>query len=98
MYNRIENLRNRLPENHKNIAVLTSHIFEAFDSLIEEHRRYAGVRATAKIQPNPYEEKTFFETINQVKQIILTELEKTAEDIGHKGDKYWKKNYPDGVE
>ncbi|AZB42101.1 hypothetical protein CEF21_07240 [Bacillus sp. FJAT-42376] len=98
MYNRIENLKKNLPEKHQNIAVLTGHIFEAFDHLIEEHRHYVGVNATAKIQPNPDEERTFFETINQVKQIILTELEKTAEDIGHKGDKNWVKNYPDGVE
>lgn len=98
MYNRIENLRDSLPEGHKDIAVLTSHIFEAFDKLLEEHRRFVGTNATAKVKPDPTEEKTFFDTINQVKKVILGELEKTYQDIEHEGDKNWKRNYKDGIE
>ncbi|MGM7721383.1 hypothetical protein [Metabacillus sp. Hm71] len=98
MFNRIEALRNNLPEGHKDIAVLTRHIFEAFDKLIEEHRRLMGISSTAKIKPDPIEERTFFETINEVKKIILSELEKTTADIEHLGDKHWEKNYKDGIE
>jgi hypothetical protein len=98
MYNRIENLKDNLPEGHKEIAVLTRHIFEAFDKLIEEHRKLIGITSTAKIKPNPVEEKTFFETINELKKIILNELEKTYDDIEHIGDKNWEKNYKDGIE
>jgi hypothetical protein len=28
----------------------------------------------------------------------MSELEKTVEDIEHKGDKNWHKNYKDGIE
>jgi hypothetical protein len=98
MYNRIEKLKDNLPEGHKDIAVLTRHIFEAFDKLIEEHRKLIGITSTAKIKPNPVEEKTFFETINELKKIILNELEKTYDDIEHIGDKHWEKNYKDGIE
>lgn len=98
MHNRIENIKTKLPEGHKDIAVLSRHIFEAFDKLVEGHRMLVGTSSTAKIKPNPVEERTFFETINEMKNIILTELEKTTDDIEHIGDKYWEKNYKDGIE
>ena len=98
MYNRIENIRDQLPDDHKDIAVLTRHIFDAFDKLIDEHRRFVGISATARVKPNPIEEKTFLETINQMKMTILKELEKTLLDIEHEGDKNWNKIYKDGIE
>lgn len=42
--------------------------------------------------------KAFFDTIYEVKTLIMSELEKTVEDIEHKGDKNWHKNYKDGIE
>ncbi|KAB2330013.1 hypothetical protein F7731_21130 [Cytobacillus depressus] len=98
MHNRIEKIKDQLPEGYKDIAVLARHIFDAFDKLVGEHRRLIAIKATARIKPNPDEERTFFETINQVKMIILDELEKTTQDIEHKGDKNWDKNYRDGIE
>ncbi|MGG3196129.1 hypothetical protein [Priestia aryabhattai] len=100
MDKRIETLKEKLPDNHKEVAVLTSHIFDALDKLTTEHRRYVDISAAAKIKPNPDEdeEKAFFDTIYEVKTLIMSELEKTVEDIEHKGDKNWHKNYKDGIE
>ncbi|CAI8836688.1 MULTISPECIES: hypothetical protein [Priestia] len=98
MDKRIETLKEKLPDNHKEVAVLTSHIFDALDKLTTEHRKYVDISAAAKIKPNPDEERAFFDTIYQVKTLIMSELEKTVEDIEHKGDKNWHKNYKDGIE
>jgi hypothetical protein len=98
MYKRIEALKDRLPKEHQDMAILTQHIFEALDQLREKHRQLVGTSAVAKIKPNGQAEKTFYETITEAQQLIMTTLEYTTEDIEHRGDKYWEKWYPQGVD
>ncbi|MCJ7986641.1 hypothetical protein MUB16_26205 [Priestia sp. OVL9] len=59
MDKRIETLKEKLPDNHKEVAVLTSHIFDALDKLTTEHRRYVDISAAAKIKPNRMKRELF---------------------------------------
>lgn len=98
MYKRIEALKNRLPREHQDMAILTQHIIEALDQLREKHRQLVGTSSAIKIQPSGQAEKSFYETITEVQQLIISTLEHTTEDIEHRGDKYWEKWYPQGVD
>ena len=98
MHNRIQNLKNRLPEEHQDMAILTQHVFDALDQLREKHTQFVGTSASAKIKPSGQYEKCFYETITEIQQLIMTTLEHTTEDVEHRGDKYWEKWYPQGVD
>ena len=98
MIKKIQELQNRVSDEHKELAKLTQHIFEAIDRCAEEHRRLVAIDALAGIKPDRVEEAVFQEQLVAFKHILLKELEKTVEDLEHKGDKHWKKNYKDGVE
>ncbi len=39
-----------LPKDHQDKAVLTLHIFEVLDKLVDEHQRFIGVNATASVR------------------------------------------------
>jgi hypothetical protein len=42
-------------------------------------------------------EKEFYQTVVELKKQLVETLRLTAEDINHQGDKYWVKNFKDGV-
>ncbi|UOQ45127.1 hypothetical protein MUN89_03995 [Halobacillus salinarum] len=98
MEERLKELQDRVPERHKDLAKYTEHVFEAVNKVINEHRRVTALNATAGIKPDGEEERNFYRHMNQLKQIMLAELEKTVEDIEHKGYKNWEKHYEDGVD
>lgn len=98
MYKRIDDLKARLPKEHQDMAFLTQHIFESLDNLVDEHQRFVGVNATAGVPPIGEAERAFHETIQDVEHIIISQLEKTTQDIEHEGDKNWEKNYKEGID
>ncbi|MFQ3545925.1 hypothetical protein Q7A53_17735 [Halobacillus rhizosphaerae] len=98
MQARLKELQDRVPERHKDLAKYTEHVFAAVDKLVEEHRRVTAINAAAGIKPDGEEERNFYRHMKQLKQVMLVELEKTVEDIEHKGYKNWEKNYDDGVD
>ncbi|OIK10997.1 hypothetical protein [Bacillus sp. MUM 13] len=98
MLKKIQEYQERLPDQHKDLAKYTLHLVEAIDKLNEEHRRLVAVNAVAGIKPNPAEETSFQEHLSELKHIIFQELEKTVEDIEHKGDKNWHLHFKDGVD
>lgn len=97
MLKKIEELQSRVPAQHKDIAKYTQHAIEAIDKMVEEHVKLVSSQAVAGIKPNGVEEKVFYEQANLFKKILLIELEKTVQDLEHKGDKHWDKNFKDGV-
>lgn len=97
MEKKIRELQEQLKPEQKDIAKYTQHVIEAIDQLIDEHRRLVASNALAGIKPDGEEEHTFYENMSKVKYILLHELEKTVNDFKHLGDKYYKKNYNDGV-
>jgi len=97
MYKKIEELKKRMPLENHHMAKLTEHMFEALDRYAEEHRRLVAIDAIAGIKPNGQEEIAFYEHLKEFKDVLIKELEKTVEEIEHKGDKHWKKHYKDGI-
>jgi hypothetical protein len=51
----------------------------------------------AGIKPNGEAEATFYATIQDMKEHLLSTLEWTIEDLQHKGDKNYTKHFKDGV-
>lgn len=82
---------------HKEIVIYTQHVIEAIDKLVDEHRRIISSNSLAGIKPNGSQEHTFYKSMREVKRVLLVELEKTIEDFNHLGDKYYTRNYPNGV-
>lgn len=93
----IQELQDQLKAEHKNVAKYTQHVLEALDKLIEEHRRIVSSNALAGIKHEGCEEYAFYKTMHDVKYTLINELRKTVNDFNHLGDKYYEKNYPDGV-
>lgn len=90
-------LQDQLEQEHKDIAKYTQHVLEAIARLIDEHRRVVASNSIAGIKPDGEQEHTFYESMNEVKRILVNELQKTVNDFKHLGDKHYVKNYPDGV-
>lgn len=97
MNNKIKECYSNLPLENKELARFVAHLDEALSKIEEEHRRIVAVDALAGIKPNRDEELVFRDTIHTVRKALISELEKTVEDIHHRGDKYWIKNYKDGI-
>lgn len=97
MNKKIKDLYDSLPGEHKELAKLAEHVCEALRKLEEEHRRIVALDAIAGIKPDKQEEIVFRETIKAVQTVLIDELEKTAKDLEHRGDKNWVKNYKDGI-
>ncbi|MEK3782747.1 hypothetical protein [Paenibacillus sp. FSL R5-0810] len=96
---RIEELEKRLEsKHHKDLFLQMKHTLQAVDDLAEEHRRYQAVQALSGVRIVGSEESVYFDTLNQVKELIVNTLEMTIEDLEHKGDKRYEKNFKDGVE
>ena len=97
MDKQIKELQDQLRYEHKDVAKYTQHVLEALDKLVNEHRRIVSSDAFAGIKPEGCEEYTFYRTVNEVKFTLMDELRKTVNDFKHLGDKYYVKNYPEGV-
>lgn len=97
MNKKINELYSILPEENKALAKLIQHTFEEIKKLEDYHRILVASNAVAGIKPDIQEELTFKETLKTVKNVLIKELEKTVEDIQHRGDKNWIKHYEDGT-
>jgi len=94
---RLEELKHQLKDEHRELAKYVEHALVALEKVEDEHRVLVAANALAGIRPNGEEEKHFHEHMNMVKEMMLSVLERTEEDIEHKGDKNWKRNFSDGV-
>ncbi|RXZ80887.1 hypothetical protein EBB07_16885 [Paenibacillaceae bacterium] len=96
---RMEQLERRLvDQHHKDLFLQTKHTLTAIDDLADHHRRFQSMQAISGVRIVGSEEALFYETLTQVKEEIVTTLEKTLDDLEHKGDKHYNKNFKDGVE
>ncbi|CAM4165839.1 hypothetical protein [Saccharibacillus endophyticus] len=97
MQNRVQELRDMLPTEHKGISSYVEHALQSIDQLVEKHRCDNAALAIYGERINGNEERVYFDTISQIKADLLQTLEKTVQDALHTGDKNWSKNYKDGI-
>lgn len=96
---RMQHLEDRLSEqHHKDLFLQTKHTLKAIDDLADQHRKFQSIQAISGVKIVGTEEALFYETLTQVKEEIVATLEKTLNDLEHKGDKNYNKNFKDGVE
>jgi hypothetical protein len=95
---KVETLKSDLPEKYQDVAHYLEHVLDALERLHEEHMRLTGAYALQGYKVSGENERVFNETISLVKQQLVDTFEKTVEDIRHKGDKHWEKNFNDGVD
>jgi hypothetical protein len=95
---KVQNLKTVLPKEHHTVTHFVEHALASIDSLVEQHREYNAAQALYGEKIVGAEERVFTETVAQIKATLLQTLEKTAEDMSHKGDKNWKAHFKDGVE
>ncbi|MDQ8735001.1 hypothetical protein [Paenibacillus sp. LHD-38] len=76
----------------------TKHTLKAIDDLADQHRKFQSIQAISVVKIVGTEEALFYDTLTQVKEEIVATLEKTLNDLEHKGDKNYNKNFKDGVE
>ncbi|WP_127493833.1 hypothetical protein [Paenibacillus glycanilyticus] len=93
------NLEQRLTnQHHMDLFLHTKHTIKAIDDLSEQHRLLSAAHAISGYKIIGDEEVLFYDTLALVKEQILLTLERTLDDLEHKGDKYHEKNFKDGVE
>jgi len=97
MDKRLADIQQRVKKEHRDVTKYVKHVFDALDQKAEERRKLAAANALAGMKINGEAEKTFYETIYEMKKLLLDVLEKTIADFEHQGDKHWEKNYKDGV-
>ncbi|WP_066367632.1 hypothetical protein [Neobacillus fumarioli] len=97
MDKRVADIQQRVKKEHRDVTKYVKHVFDALDQKAEERRKLAAANALAGMKINGEAEKTFYETIYEMKKLFLDVLEKTIADFEHQGDKHWEKNYKDGV-
>jgi hypothetical protein len=97
MEKRLAEIQKRVTKEHKDIAKYVQHVFNALDKKTEEHRRLAASNALAGIKIKGDEEKIFYDSITEIKKLLLDVLEQTTKDFEHQGDKHWDKIFKDGV-
>ncbi|WP_274649790.1 hypothetical protein [Paenibacillus humicola] len=95
---RVEDLKSRLPKEHQEIGHYLEHVLDSLDSLEEEHLRLVAAYAYQGYKVSGDNEQVFNETILTVKQQLFATFEKTVDDILHKGDKRWDRNFKDGTD
>lgn len=95
---KIHHIRGVLPKEHHTVTHFVEHALASIDDLVEQHREYNAAQALYGEKINGIEVNVFRETVAKVKEALLQTLEKTAEDLSHKGDKYWQAHFKDGVE
>ncbi|WP_054024451.1 hypothetical protein [Bacillus sp. FJAT-28004] len=99
MNTRMKQLEDRLSnQHHKDLFLQTIHTLKAIDDLADQHRRFQSMQAISGVKIVGTEEVLFYETLTQAKEEIVSTLEKTVNDLEHKGDKNYNKNFKDGVE
>jgi hypothetical protein len=97
MKNRLADIQQRVKNEHKDIVKYVQHVFDALDQNVNKHRMMAASDALAGIKIKGAEEKAYYESITEIKKLMLDVLEQTTADIEHLGDKGWNKNFKDGV-
>ncbi|MEV5029013.1 hypothetical protein [Paenibacillus sp. LPE1-1-1.1] len=96
---RMQQLEDRLADqHHKDLFLQTKHTLQAIDDLADHHRRFQSMQAISGVKIVGAEEAVFYDTLTQAKEEIVATLEKTLNDLEHKGDKHYDKNFNDGVE
>ncbi|HEY2494018.1 MAG TPA: hypothetical protein VGI33_14065 [Paenibacillus sp.] len=96
---RMEQLERRLSnQHHRDLFLQTKHTLKTIDDLADQHRRFQAMQAISGVKIVGSEEALFYETLTEIKERIVTTLEKTLNDLEHKGDKNYDKNFKDGVE
>lgn len=95
---KVQYLKSLLPREQQGISHYVEHALESIDQLVEEHRKFIAAQALYGERVVGREEELFRTTIYDIKQQLLSTLEKTVEDFLHKGDKNWTNHYKDGVE
>ncbi|WP_138755047.1 hypothetical protein [Paenibacillus sinopodophylli] len=96
---RMQQLESRLAnQHHKDLFLQSVHTLQAIDDLADHHRKFQSIQAISGVKIVGAEEALFYETLSQVKESIVLTLEKTLNDLEHKGDKNYDKNFKDGVE
>jgi len=95
---KIQQLKEQMPKEYQSISHFVEHALESIDTLVEEHRKYVAAQALYGDKIVGSEERLYRETVLDVRAQLLATLEKTVEDILHKGDKHWDKHFKDGVE
>jgi hypothetical protein len=97
---RIEILEIEIPDKNKDIVLYTKQVIKSLDEFEEHHRKLVAAQAIAGIKPIGDKEVafSFYETVRQMKEQVISTLEQTIDDLKHKGDKYHEKHFPDGVE
>ncbi|GMK42355.1 hypothetical protein PCCS19_54140 [Paenibacillus sp. CCS19] len=99
MMERLTNLEQRLTvQHHKDLFLHTKHTIRAIEELAEQHRLLTAAHAINGYKIIGSEEVLFYDTLALAKEQIVLTLEKTLDDLEHKGDKYYDKNFADGVE
>lgn len=93
----LEELQKRVKAEHKDVAKFAQHVFDELDKKSEEHRLLVAANAIAGISPDGELEKLYRDLSNEMKRTIIDVLKKTTQDFEHQGDKYWDKNFKDGV-
>ena len=97
MDKRLAEIEQRLGREHHDICQYVKHVFAALDIKVDEHRKLVASNALAGIKVKGEEEKVYYETIYEMKKMLLDVLVKTTEDFEHLGDKRWEKKFKDGV-
>lgn len=95
---KIQLLKEQLPREYQSITHFVEHAMQSLDTLVEEHRKYTAAQALYGEKIVGSEERLYHDTVIDVREQLLKTLEKTVEDILHKGDKHWTKHFKDGVE
>jgi hypothetical protein len=99
MNSRMKQLEDRLSnQHHKDLFLQTQHTLQAIDDLADQHRRFQSIQAISGVKIVGSEEAVFYDTLTDVKELIVVTLEKTLNDLEHKGDKNYDKNFKDGIE
>jgi hypothetical protein len=86
-----------VPAANKEIALYAKHVIQSLEEFEDYHRKFVAAQALAGIKPNGEAEATFYATIQDMKEHLLSTLEWTIEDLQHKGDKNYTKHFKDGV-
>ncbi|ANF95317.1 hypothetical protein [Paenibacillus bovis] len=96
-HNKVQQLRELLPQEHQGITRYVEHALQSIDDLVEKHRQYTASLAIYGDRINGNEERVYRDTISEIKAQLIETLERTVEDFSHLGDKNWSKNYKDGI-
>ncbi|URN94424.1 MAG: hypothetical protein NAG76_21815 [Candidatus Pristimantibacillus lignocellulolyticus] len=94
----IEKLITEIPSQNRDIALYAKHVISSLEQFEDYHRRFVAAQALAGIKPVGDQEILFYETVRKIKDQVISTLEKTIDDLKHKGDKHHHKHFEDGVE